>query len=1230
MRAGVVSTRLARLLGCGALLLPVLIGYRAVSVVHGLRVGDAIEVEGSLLGGLHLRWEEDGISVSGRAGHLLLGPGEEGALGPLRLGSVPAEGPWVEVLRRPWATYAGPRGGHRRLDFGADTTGQADGTRDLVILPGPGTTGFRLEATVPGSPFRPEDRAGVLTILGDGFTVDGGPVTRGGSQPVQGGFTVRDGAGLALRFRWQEGVRTVPVLGPDGRVVAYRGEPACEIVVHTHEGPTDTAPSLWIRAVGGPQEGTLIPRPGRGQAWAAGSDDLLTPWGRGALPTRVTDTRLVGAMDAALQDGRVGIEESGPRLHSAGGEPREVARQMAAALRTWDRGRRPLGLRFPGGRAPAGLEGRLPGQAWVPLRWDPLPGAWVLGQPATGAQRVELRLRPSPTARRVAIPRPASLVLPDGRESPLPWSGPWGEVDLPPSTTETVLALDLRVDQPIPVTLSIAGGPAGSRIDTAAAGPRTFSGWTEPGPGVDGVAARVLGELDGGPHRRWSADERCSIAAGAACFLRVVLSSREGGAVALDLTLPGRIEEVLWAGSPLPPARIRTQRDGVRLSLAVGAGAGVLAVRTAAKQVPLADGGGITFDLDGEGTPVSMAAHSVQRAARPPVRGVPARMEAWTDPTAFVLVEAGTSLLPTGTILRPGGAGDGTITVIEVPGEGPLGNSGAFTLSWDGGPRVASRHGDLRPVQRERAAPSLPPNVLGTRFPEDPVPVQDDGEGAIGPGLHLVRRPTRTIVATRLVLSEGGSVVLLDEETGADWTWQDRVVALEVDRAGDELRVRPGRASRLVQSDGTQAALRLGSWAEWPPGARMLTDDGLRLLRPERGSVDHVPAPPPWWTGGGSTTLVAGLQEESDAALDEQLLRARSGGEDAFSGAVLLMNSRDGAILACSSRGEEANLCWNDRGYHPGSTWKILTALAALDSTDPTLQAMVRGELPVGLLRAEGGSTLVGAMLPDLSGRWIPLRTRLGNHHGARMGSSMTLQEAMRGSTNTWFGYAGLLLDHPLRAGYGDAAIGSREAREEARPLLALARRAGWDRPVHLGAGVFGQMGSVPDGAPDSDAVITNRAIGQAEVTATPLGLATVVAAVLRGGEAPVPHLRGPSSPGELLASAAASRSVVAALKDVVCVGTAARAFADHPARTRILGKTGSAQGVDPRGLSRTDGWFAGAVTGEAGAPGVVIVVLMPSSGLGGRHAAEVADRVSRSVIRWQEGQVGGQWVAGR
>jgi cell division protein FtsI/penicillin-binding protein 2 len=92
----------------------------------------------------------------------------------------------------------------------------------------------------------------------------------------------------------------------------------------------------------------------------------------------------------------------------------------------------------------------------------------------------------------------------------------------------------------------------------------------------------------------------------------------------------------------------------------------------------------------------------------------------------------------------------------------------------------------------------------------------------------------------------------------------------------------------------------------------------------------------------------------------------------------------------------------------------------------------------------------------------------------------------------------------------------------------------------------------------------------------------------------------------------------------VVREGTAATAFCDNPYRARIWGKTGSSERPGPDGGHVTDSWFVGVIeppdadldTRDRTRHPVAVACVVPGAGLGGTHAAEVADRLMRDVAR--------------
>jgi cell division protein FtsW (lipid II flippase) len=383
-------------------------------------------------------------------------------------------------------------------------------------------------------------------------------------------------------------------------------------------------------------------------------------------------------------------------------------------------------------------------------------------------------------------------------------------------------------------------------------------------------------------------------------------------------------------------------------------------------------------------------------------------------------------------------------------------------------------------------------------------------------------------------------------------------------------------------------------------------------------------------------------------------------GEGGLRGAVVVMDAVDGRILAAASAGEEAEAAdaWGLAWFRPGSTFKLVTALAAGESTDAEVRALVDGDLPEGLLRGAPGS-LAGARLARATpagGRWsgdedraIRLRSRLDNFRRDPLAPDTDLETALEHSYNVYFGYLALLLHRPLREGWVETAIATPQG--DLVPLAAMARRLGFgqvldlvpseaedrgrrvramvdDRaqPVASGDALVGWTGRFPEGRME-DPQIAACGVGQGEVAATPLQMARVIAAVANGGQLVHPTIIAavdgqavtPDPATDLGLCADNIARVRRGLRRVVAHGTAATTFGDNPYQDRIWGKTGSAERATPGGGLVTDSWFVGVLEPPLDQPAahpVVVVCVMPGAGLGGTHAAEVVDRVSRYLAR--------------
>ena len=530
-----------------------------------------------------------------------------------------------------------------------------------------------------------------------------------------------------------------------------------------------------------------------------------------------------------------------------------------------------------------------------------------------------------------------------------------------------------------------------------------------------------------------------------------------------------------------------------------------------------------------------------------------------------------------------------------------------------GRPKALAQAVADRRARRAVAPDHVPRLVTSHDGPDAPAIVVERGDGSLRGG-HRIR-----VSAGRGVAGEAE----IPTDTGVVRVRSDRTHGVRVIAQGGTLWTGQGEPLDLpLHPPGSDPM-----WSAWSPGSRLvLAGSPVRLVL-SRDEGEYRTAIPSGLPASVALSLDDDLQDDALAVLDAHLDGLSTepvSDSHALRGAVFAMNAVSGEILACAGRDSEGaaapTACWEDHDLRPGSSFKPLLALAALESSDPTVRSMVNGALPPGLQRAALSGSLASARLPVLpagSRSDLPLRTRLRNFRGVATPKDRALEGALRSSDNVWFGYLGLLMHEPLREGWLQSGIADDARREAAWPPHALARAAGFGTELDLGFDLSGYVGRVPADAPTSDAALAARSVGQDQVRASPLGVAAILAAIATNGEAPRPRLDPhlPTTRVRLATPAAAAR-VRAALHEVVRAGTASRAFATNPYRHRIFGKTGSSQRVDAKGLPRTDSWFAGVVLppeGTAESP-VVLVAVLPGAGLGGEHAARVVDGVSRAL----------------
>jgi peptidoglycan glycosyltransferase len=271
--------------------------------------------------------------------------------------------------------------------------------------------------------------------------------------------------------------------------------------------------------------------------------------------------------------------------------------------------------------------------------------------------------------------------------------------------------------------------------------------------------------------------------------------------------------------------------------------------------------------------------------------------------------------------------------------------------------------------------------------------------------------------------------------------------------------------------------------------------------------------------------------------------------------------------------------------YQPGSTFKVVTATAALDSGKYTPDSIVSGKSP----KTIGG---------------VPLQNFGGEDFGP-----ITLTQALTNSVNTVFGEVGekvgkdTMYKYMKRFGF------------DSKPPID------YPRSEMKVSGVFGKRGKILD---ENDAVDIGRvAIGQERLQVTPLQMAMVAAAIANRGTLMRPRLTErivaadgrvkerirPSKKTEVMKPETAAK-VGQMMSKVVEEGSGTAAALQG---IQVAGKTGTAEVL---GGQFNQPWFiAFAPLNEPKMAIAVTLERRPPSETGGEAAAPIAKRVLEALI---------------
>lgn len=275
--------------------------------------------------------------------------------------------------------------------------------------------------------------------------------------------------------------------------------------------------------------------------------------------------------------------------------------------------------------------------------------------------------------------------------------------------------------------------------------------------------------------------------------------------------------------------------------------------------------------------------------------------------------------------------------------------------------------------------------------------------------------------------------------------------------------------------------------------------------------------------------------------------------------------------------------------YPPGSTFKVVTAAAALDTGRFTPSSTLSGRSPI-----------------TISG--VPLQNDAGEQFG-----SIDLTTALTKSVNTVWAQVAVSLGRSTMAKYMKRfGFYARPPLDYPPSQLAVSR-------------VFGPTGrALGPGSGQTD--VGRVGIGQGGLGVTPLQMAMVAATVANGGKLMRPHLTDrivdpdgrtvqrirPKVQSTVMSAAAArdlGRMMQQVVKDPEGTGNAAQING-----TPVAGKTGTAD-VGTTGSNLTQPWFIAFAPADNPRVAVAVTIERTAGGFGGTVAAPIAKRVMETLL---------------
>lgn len=303
--------------------------------------------------------------------------------------------------------------------------------------------------------------------------------------------------------------------------------------------------------------------------------------------------------------------------------------------------------------------------------------------------------------------------------------------------------------------------------------------------------------------------------------------------------------------------------------------------------------------------------------------------------------------------------------------------------------------------------------------------------------------------------------------------------------------------------------------------------------------------------------------------LDIEIQRASENAYGSTTGGAVVMDPKTGDLMAIVSSSP-----FNPNGYvgatvapfnralegryPPGSSMKVVTAAAALDTGTVTPQTQLKGPSEYqGVRNFESGDF-----------------------------GTLSFASAVQFSVNTAFAQVALKLGTEKLVRYADLF--------------------GFNRPHEMPLPAAESSFPEPRGAGD----LMWASIGQAQVLATPLQMATIAATIANGGERMEPRITNLEKPtGERVVEKKTASTLTELMINVVVGGTGQGA---RLSGVDVAGKTGTAE-VDVDGERKNHAWFICFAPAED--PDVAVAVVSEFGGVGGEVAAPLARQILASTI---------------